>query len=95
MKPAFTLSQARRLFASLPRRYFAVEPVAGLARIALVRGDLTGALAYAEEVLTFLNHGPCTGLNEPFLALASCVRVLQAVGDGRAVDVLRRRYDDE
>jgi hypothetical protein len=83
---------ARSSFASLPRPYFAIEPLAGLARVALARGDLAGALVYIEAVLIFLAAGPCTGLNEPFLIFLSCVRVLQALGDERASEVLRTAH---
>ena len=82
------LEHARSSFAALPRPYFAIEPLAGLARVALARGDLAGALVYIEAVLIFLAAGPCTGLNEPFLVFLSCVRVLQALGDERADEVL-------
>lgn len=70
----------------------ALESVAGLARIALDRADLATAKTYAEELVaefddtTFPNHG----MAEEFL---TCYRVLRALQDARADEVLGTIYN--
>lgn len=83
--------QAVDLWREQGRPDLALESVAGLARIALQRGDLRQAQAHAEELIlefeddTFTNDG----MAEEFL---TCYRVLHANQDGRAAGILRTIY---
>jgi hypothetical protein len=66
--------------------------VAGLARIALSRGDLPQAQAYAEEMIAQFDDGafPNDGMAEEHL---TCYRVLHASQDARAAEMLRTVYN--
>ena len=73
------------------RRDLALESVAGLARIALARADLSQAQAYAEELIAeFADETfPNQGMAEEFL---TCYRVLHTVQDPRADQLLSTIY---
>ena len=58
-----------------------MEPLAGLARIALAQGDLPQAQAHVETILEHLKTRTLNGTLEPFRIYLTCVRVLQAAGD--------------
>jgi Tfp pilus assembly protein PilF len=64
------------------------DALAGLARVALLRGDRGQALAYVEDVLQRLEH-----LEDPSRAYLICYRVLHANDDARAVQVLSTAYE--
>jgi tetratricopeptide (TPR) repeat protein len=68
--------------------------LAGLARLALVRGETTQAMAYSEEILLILERE--TRLtDETFIVFwlsLTCYRVLQASSDPRVGDVLDKAY---
>lgn len=66
-----------------------VEAQAGLARVALARGDLAQALTQVEAILNYLEHQTLAGTDEPFRVYLTCVQVLQATHDARAGAVLR------
>jgi tetratricopeptide (TPR) repeat protein len=70
----------------------ALESVAGLARIALSRGDLPQAQAYAEEMMVQFDDDtfPNDGMAEEYL---TCYRVLHAGHDARAAEVLSTVYN--
>lgn len=84
--------KAVNLWREQGRPDLALESVAGLARIALDRADLATAKTYAEELVaefddtTFPNHG----MAEEFL---TCYRVLRALQDARADEVLGTIYN--
>ncbi len=61
-----------------------VENVAGLARVALGRDDLTAARTYVEQVLVSLRQEGTAQLGAPFLVYWTCVRVLRACGEDDA-----------
>ena len=66
-----------------------MEARAGLARTALVGGDLRGALRQVEEILAQAHASPLLlGAREPLAIYLSAVQVLSAVGDPRAPHVL-------
>jgi predicted ATPase len=69
----------------------ALESVAGLARIALSRGDLPQAQTYAEEMLVQFDDQAFSndGMAEEYLA---CYRVLRAAQDAQADELLRTVY---
>jgi adenylate cyclase len=71
----------------------AIEPLAGLARVALAQGEIAAALAHCEEVLASLESGgSLDGTNEPLRVLLTCYQVLRAADDPRAVGVLETAY---
>jgi hypothetical protein len=67
----------------------ASEPQAGMARIALAKGDAARALVHVEAILRFLETRVLAGPDEPFRIALTCYRVLEANSDPRAVGVLR------
>jgi len=73
-------------------QHYTVEPLAGLARVALADGDPARARAHANEILPFLEAETVDGLWEPGLAFLTCYRVLQANEDLRADDILEQGY---
>lgn len=63
----------------------AMEPLAGLAQVALARGDTAGARRYVEEILAYLAfEGALDGVDEPFRVQLTCYQVLRAAADPRA-----------
>ncbi len=83
-------TQSRDLLATLNLRPQQVlDPVSGLARVALAAGDVAGALSHVELLLAHqAAGGSFDGTEEPLLLPLTCWRVLQAAGDARAADVL-------
>ena len=69
------------------------EPLAGLARIALARGDVAGASATVAEVLARLDAGGSVdGTEDPLWIYLTCHEVLAAAGAPRAADLLRQAH---
>ena len=63
----------------------ALETLAGMARLSLVRSDTEQALADIEHILTALAQpGALEGADEPGRIYLTCWKVLQAAGDPRA-----------
>jgi tetratricopeptide (TPR) repeat protein len=74
-------------------QHWHVEPLAGLARVALAQGDLTGALAHVGEILGYATgHPALEGTIEPLRIYLTCYRVLQANGDPRSGEILDAAY---
>ena len=69
------------------------EPLAGLARLALVQGDVEGALAYVEPILPLIAERPLTGIFNAFEIYLTCYKVLAAAGDERTDKVLATAVD--
>jgi predicted ATPase/DNA-binding SARP family transcriptional activator/class 3 adenylate cyclase len=70
-----------------------MEPRAGLARALLMLGDLDGARAEVETMLTHLEaHADLIGCREPHFVYLICYQVLAAVEDPRAREVLAAGY---
>jgi len=67
----------------------ALEAQAGLARVALARGDLEQARRWVEEVWRGLEATTLEGTEEPLRIYLTCGRVLQAAGDPRAGEVFQ------
>jgi tetratricopeptide (TPR) repeat protein len=92
--------EALGLRRELGQAHLATEPLAGLARVALARGDLTGAGRYIDEILSHLEKGapgsggghPLNGTDEPIRILLTCYQVLRAYRDSRADKVLAEAY---
>jgi hypothetical protein len=71
------------------RRQQVLDPVSGLARVALAEGRLGDAMAHVEALMAHLAEGGnFDGTEEPLLLPLTCWRVLQAAGDPRARGVL-------
>jgi tetratricopeptide (TPR) repeat protein len=79
----------RREMGELPQ---ACEALAGLARLALARGNLPQALAHVEEILQYLQANTLDGADEPFLVYLTCCQVLQAADDERYASLLERAH---
>lgn len=71
----------------------AIEPLAGLAQVALAQGELATAQRHVETILATLAANPQASLEEPFLIYLVCYRVLAATGDPRAGKVVQSGYD--
>ncbi len=72
----------------------ACEPLAGLARTALLHGNSQQATAYADEILAYLDSGgTLEGADEPLRVYLICVQTLQAAGDARARQILATAYE--
>lgn len=70
----------------------ALEPLAGLARVALAQGQLRQATAYIDELLPQLTYQTYAGIVELIRIYLTCYQVLNAVGDERATALLRMGY---
>jgi tetratricopeptide (TPR) repeat protein len=70
----------------------AMEPLAGLSRVALARGDLAQAQAHASQILDHLESGTLNGTIAPLEILLTCYRALDAARDPRARQVLDMAY---
>lgn len=85
---AYTDSRDRLQSLNL-RAQLALDPVSGLARVALAGGDIVSALAHTEQLLAHqAAGGSFDGTEEPLLLPLTCWRVLQAARDPRAGAVL-------
>jgi tetratricopeptide (TPR) repeat protein len=81
-------AEALRLRQALAERNRAMEPLAGLARIALIEGDLELALRRAEQILDHLAAGSLAVTDQPIRVYLTCYDVLQARDDPRAPAIL-------
>lgn len=70
-----------------------MEPLAGLAAVALAQGNLTQAQSYAEEIVTYLMSHTLYEVDEPFPVYLTCYRILRTEHDPRAATVLKMAYD--
>ncbi|MBT9490906.1 MAG: AAA family ATPase [Paucibacter sp.] len=83
------------LFEAIAMPQLAIEALAGLAHTALLRRDLSRALALAEQVLSRQATGiELDGCEEPMRVHLICHLVLAAAGDPRAGAVLGAAYRD-
>lgn len=69
-----------------------VEPLAGLARVALARRNGVRALEQVEEILHQLNGNDLNGNDEPLRVYLTGYQVLRANGDPRADEILTTAY---
>jgi predicted ATPase/class 3 adenylate cyclase len=75
------------------RRQQVLDPVAGLARVALAQGDLPAALEQVEFILAHMAAGGSfDGTEEPLRLPLTCYQVLSAAGDPRAAEVLANAH---
>jgi ATP/maltotriose-dependent transcriptional regulator MalT len=89
VEAARAYQQALTVYDQLCNPSLAAEARSGLARIALVHGDLPGAQAQMESILNVLAAHPYVGLDEPFQIYLTSFRVLEASGDERAASILQ------
>lgn len=81
--------QARTILHEAGRTNQPMEAVAGLARIALARGDLPTAVALGEEIARHLEKHPrLDGTDQPFRVYLTCYQVFQASNDPRAARII-------
>jgi tetratricopeptide (TPR) repeat protein len=72
----------------------AIEPLAGLARLALASGDISTAKDHLEAILAHMDRGgTLEGTEQPIRVYSSCYLVLQAIQDPRAGAILKAAYD--
>jgi tetratricopeptide (TPR) repeat protein len=70
-----------------------LDPISGLARVALAQGMHAEALAHVEDILIHMaGGGSFDGAEEPLLLPLTCYQVLLAVDDERAVQVLSEAH---
>jgi predicted ATPase/DNA-binding SARP family transcriptional activator len=84
--------QAQATQQELGQTNMAMEPLAGLARVALAEGNPMQALAHVEGILSHLGRSTLDGAEEPSLVYLTCYRVLLAHQDSRAGDILNTAY---
>jgi tetratricopeptide (TPR) repeat protein len=81
------------LFRELGRTTMPPEPIAGLARIALARGDAdAAATTIAEAIVHFDAGGSVDGTEDPIWIYLTCHQVLAATGSPRAAEFLDRAH---
>ncbi len=82
--------QALEIRRELGWEHMAVEPLAGLARVAVESGNAEQAETYAEEILAFMAHGRMRRVEEPFRIRLTCYQILKA---GNAQPEQKNRID--
>ena len=70
-----------------------LEPLAGLAHVALAQNDRTVALAYVEEILAYLQIDSLASADVSFRVYLTCYHVLQAHSDSRAPNILQMAHE--
>jgi tetratricopeptide (TPR) repeat protein len=84
---------ALALFRELGRATMPPEPIAGLARVALARGDVAGAMATIAEVVAHLDGGGSVdGTEDPLWIYFTCHEVLAAAARPRAAEFLEHAH---
>ncbi|MCJ7432318.1 MAG: tetratricopeptide repeat protein, partial [Anaerolineales bacterium] len=84
---------ALALHQELNEPHMAAESRAGLARLALLQGNLAAAAEQVEEILRIQKGGGIGSVNEPFRVYLTCYQVLNTRRDPRAAGVLRTAYE--
>lgn len=83
------LKKSRDLFEENSSPHLAMEPIAGLAQVALVEDDVETAIGHVETILGHLqNNGSLDGTEEPLRIRWIVYEVLQRAGDRRAISQL-------
>jgi tetratricopeptide (TPR) repeat protein len=85
--------QALGMQRRMGERNLIMEPLAGLAHIALARDDLDQAQELVGEILAYLETGTLDGTEQPFRVYLTCYHVLSANQDPRAPGVLIEAYN--
>ncbi|MBN2004562.1 MAG: tetratricopeptide repeat protein [Anaerolineae bacterium] len=87
-----TYRQDVALRRKLQQPHLALEPLAGLAALALKRGNLEQACIHVEEILPHLTAEALAGTREPCNIYLACYYTLEKRGDPRAGDTLQAAY---
>ena len=83
------LQRSRPLFQENTGPHLAMEPIAGLAYLALTGNDIETAVGHVEVILQHLeNDGSLDGTEEPLRILWTLYVVLEHTGDKRAISLL-------
>ena len=83
------LKRSRDLFENNASPHLAMEPIAGLAQLALIEDDIDTAVAHVETILQHLeDDGSLDGTEEPLRIRWTMYKVLQEAGDRRAYSLL-------
>jgi hypothetical protein len=80
--------QARDIQHQRGAQHYWCESIAGLARVALLRGQAEQARDYVEQILPHLEQGLLVNAEEAFRTELTCYEALRAVNDPRARTVL-------
>ena len=92
VESAAAYQQALTIRRELGQPNLATEPLAGLARVEMGRGQVAAALPYIEEILAHLEQNSLAGTDEPYRVYLTCYQVLQANADHRADALLQTGY---
>jgi tetratricopeptide (TPR) repeat protein len=93
-RAADAYGEALTLWERMGLRALASEPLAGLAHVALCKGNRAEALAHVDLILGYLKDPAAIGEAwDPFWIYLTCVRVLRASRDPRADEVLDQAYE--
>ena len=85
--------EARDLFDAIGMHHSSTEPIAGLARLALASGEVMSASRHVAAILSHLDHGGAIdGTDEPLRVYLTCYRVLDALGDPRAISTIETAW---
>lgn len=76
----------------LDQTFLLLETRAGLAQLALAQAKPEMAVEHVEKILPGLNPASVSGTEEPMRIYLACYRVLAAVGDGRAAEILAEAH---
>lgn len=89
---AQSYTQASLILQRLENEAVDAEARAGLAQLALAKGEHAQALALLEELLPHIHANPHIGLDEPFFVYLTAYRILLAGQDERATAILAIAY---
>lgn len=87
------LRMSCKLFDEVGMPHLALEPMAALAQLAMMKGDAEAAMAEVEHILDRQSQGvSLEGTEEPLRVALICYQVLQGSGDLRAASVLSQAH---
>lgn len=82
------ISPALPIWESLKQTHRGIDTKAGLAKLALMQGNMPESLSLADEILDYLATESIKGILSPFGAYLVCIQVLKTVNDPRETEVL-------
>jgi len=90
-----TYQQALAIWRDLAQPLQVLEAQAGLARVALLQGDLELAQAHIQPVITYLQAGnSAMGTSRPFYIYLVCIELLTASDDPYAATLLQQAHNE-
>ncbi len=84
--------QALHLYREIDLVHLSMDVLAGLARVALMQGNIDQAVAYVELIEQHLKYAPLDGTAEPFRVYLTCYRVLKSNNSPHAHDLLHTAW---